>query len=947
MTLNNEVIFCLTDLIDLFRKKQRWILGVGLITSSICFSFLMLTKPMYEAKGSFVISKEKREPPSQLNSLLLSVDLKEQPNTFQAYMKSKKIMREVIEKLGLQASVLWKKDSLFSKIFRRYRQNVSGIFNRPIEDSDSFFFEGVRYEKEYPFHCFIRFISKDTFEILDRNKEVLQKGELHQKITFSDIELTLVKVPKGVKKNRLYPLHILDFNALYKEVQSRFLIKVDKSDKNVLHLIYKDTNRLLAPLFVNEVMSSYQGYLQKEHEYFSQEQLHYLTKRKEQLTAQFQGSLHEYSKYLTNNIAHFGVMGVEQEAKELLKPHGSYLQKHYQNDLELAKIEEMKDPVLQSVEFDPQLADLYQAMQRLHREKDTLEIAIASREAKPDMMVLDAHLQKIEKVKEERARVCHLLTNIENGSLNQKEWLSKHPENIVFLWVEKLNESSFQKKDIINYLKNTLKVLSVQEKILNERVQHTDRGWQEFDGIDLKTANGLYLSYNQKLDLVQESIQKINYAIAQLNNEQFEISSLGAVLEDSVSIDLIQKGSDLIFQLNDKKNLSDKDIRRIKEELGLIRVCLKEHLRQLLYVQSLQENNWKEKIYGLQTVSLDRINQEISILNQQAVDYVQSKKAGLIEEKKLLENKMKRLREDMQTLPEMWTLEKKLKFQSNMALHMIESMMKLAESKTISYHLNKIGSKPLDLAMLPYLPVKKPAITLLVVGFILGVFLGYLKVFIQAAYQGFQASLENLKALNQNVLGSVSDQCDGPDIFHIKDQDFETIRNISHFIQTEHSQVISLIGGAGPNYGHCLATILEKCGKRVILLDTDFYRMASLSNEEGILQAIKGEEYTQYIRQFKGYDYIPSGGQTRFGNEVLRSFPFEKFIKHLKEKYDIILCFTRVKPTLPETKTYMDLSDKIVISFEMETLKDLSSFFNKDKIGYVKVLRSYLTYKDN
>ena len=278
--------------------------------------------------------------------------------------------------------------------------------------------------------------------------------------------------------------------------------------------------------------------------------------------------------------------------------------------------------------------------------------------------------------------------------------------------------------------------------------------------------------------------------------------------------------------------------------------------------------------------------------------------------------------------------------QSDAALKMIQSLTNLIESKTIEYHLKQIASKPIEMAELPKNPNSKRGIFIFIVTFIAGLIIAFLYFFIRALSQGFMATLDNLNAIKEITLGEISYACDGPNVEYIQDNDLEVLRNIIQFSEPlleKSCKVLSLIGNKGPNYAYCLSGLIGKIGKKVLLLELNFQTIQS-DKGIGMAQYIDESLKELPIQKLHDYDFISTGITSRYGTEILRSLSFQQFLKKIKEKYDIIIAYGKTSPTSAEATSYLQFSDKIVVSFIDETVQKLSAFFQRESmVGFLKV----------
>ena len=108
-------------------------------------------------------------------------------------------------------------------------------------------------------------------------------------------------------------------------------------------------------------------------------------------------------------------------------------------------------------------------------------------------------------------------------------------------------------------------------------------------------ATNLYLDYSKQLVQMEGKIRQNLFFIHQLENPEFEISSLSAQVEDEVSQNIIRKASELLLNLRDQNNQSLKEQERLKEELKLQRTFLCIHLNQMVALMELNKQLMERK----------------------------------------------------------------------------------------------------------------------------------------------------------------------------------------------------------------------------------------------------------------------------------------------------------------------------------------------------------------
>jgi hypothetical protein len=195
-----------------------------------------------------------------------------------------------------------------------------------------------------------------------------------------------------------------------------------------------------------------------------------------------------------------------------------------------------------------------------------------------------------------------------------------------------------------------------------------------FHEIDPAAAKQLYLAYNEQLDQVMLGIKQLSFIAEQMHLPTFELSSLKSFLPDSATGEVMQKISELSYQLRDEHNWSEREKERIKEQLKVQKEQLLSNIHQHIELEKIKANLIEEKIALLQSSAL----------------------ALLTNEKKLIEEKLGDLSSDLSDLPEKWHLEQQLKFKTALAQGVMQAVSQVAEGKTIEHQLKSNNSKPID-----------------------------------------------------------------------------------------------------------------------------------------------------------------------------------------------------------------------------------------------------------
>lgn len=926
----DERIFTLSDVHRLFKSLKRRLIQIALIGGLCGFVFCAIKAPKYKIEATFKEGVEKSGGDSVLKDFLGGMSVAQQPQAV-ALMKSHQVLKPLIQKLGLQAGVK-KGGWIVGKVFRRISDNFKAEREKPLEDLDSFVFQDLVYEGEQKLNFTLRFSDRDQFAVyLPGQKKEIALGSVGSNVSLPNVQFTLAQVPKSLKINSSYPLQIGSWIGTAKKLREQIQIASGKTNKSIYDLTFSHRDRHLGVQILNELMAGYQKYLKKDHDELANEQLSYLEQKQEQLYDKMSTMFDDHVAYLSRNLGTKGFIALEQESDTLLTPHQNMLAKVLSIDLELSRLDQMGKENLVAVAdegpFSAKLNQIGATMRELRQQRDLLELSLQHKQNVNDGSQLEFRREELKEIRGRREAAQRLLETIEKGL--EVPLSSFNLNRPLALWAQKVHESEDveDREDLAEYLENFERLLSVREKMLQERFFYGSDTPSELEGIDLQTSKSLFVEYNNKLDRAEASMRHFDQLKKEIQLNDFELSSLSSILHDPLSQNLITQASELALRLKDEKYHSSKEGERWQQELTLQRKILSDHLEQLFKVEELNASLIREKIRGLQQVSLDCINQQLSVYYEQAADAVKERREALIQEKKLLETKMQDIRDLASELPEKWRLEKWLELKTEMGTKMMETLTNLVESKTIGHHLHHVESKPLDFAILPELPQKPGLFTMAFLGAFGAAFGTFFLKLVRTILKGFPTSAEKLRAMRFPFAGVISPFCDGPETETIKGPDLEVLRQLALFLEEKpHGKTIALIEGRGPDYSYSFAENLARMSYKSVILRCDF--TAKFRNEDlpGLLQIWKGEIAELPIRKGNGFDYITAGGFSPFGAEVIQSRAFSELLELLKNNYDWVFLLIRSPLADAESKTALRLCDKAIVTITGEQTELLTPF---------------------
>lgn len=461
----------------------------------------------------------------------------------------------------------------------------------------------------------------------------------------------------------------------------------------------------------------------------------------------------------------------------------------------------------------------------------------------------------------------------------------------------------------------------------------------EFQGIDLETAKELYITYSKELNDLESTAAQQQFFISQINEPEFEISSLSSVLNDPISNEMISKSSPLILALKDHENRTEKEQDRIKAGLAIQKNFFITHLSQSVQLSELRQKLIKEKIAALLNVNLALTQEQISLLENQMADYISKRLNSLEREKELYQKNLLDLRSEMTSLPQKHVAEQLIDHQMEINQNLIEEISKLVESKNLTSNLERIQSAPLDLPITPIHP-KPPHIFLLtLLGAFAGGFLSCGAALGKSLIKGVAASPENLRASGQHVSGCLSNRISSAALSTtpILDSDLNTLRRLISFMipadlsSKPHDNSLLVLTSTGPNYTSILADLLSKMGLKILVINLCFDNVEESNNKPGLLSYLEGKISEPIIMNTQFYDLIPAGGITRYANELIKSDRFKSLLEKLKKDYDWILINSNAPIQSAEAESLLELFPNAAISLCDEPLQQIQEAILTEK----------------
>lgn len=964
---DDRFLISFSDVLSVLKRSKKTILYCAIALGVLGASWALIRPIRYQAEGTFREKGIKQSPLSSSSSILHMLSsgsgLGGTESEAASLMVSRAILKDVIQKLHLQANLQAQQEAetLFKLINRNLIVAWTAFRNTPYpvlkDPCCPLKIDFLEYSGEVPLSFRIELEENGHYQVYQpSSKAPVGKGQLGQPLHIEALSFTLVPTDSKAVVAQSFTLTV-DSLANTTKYLSRIL-KVDPSklDKSLLKITFEHRNRHLASQIVNAIMESYQGYSKNYHSEMAMRQLDYLSQRRDQLSENLVSLMQKHANFLANDLYGSGFIESNKEMDFLAKSQHEYKRKLLDNELEIKRLTNIKLDNLthydrySANEGDPAIINnVFAEMRSLKQQRDSLEIETrkkAIQQGANFQQLFDQQVKELKEVQQYLAELREIKDQFQQGNLPHRD--SKLLNDSRFLlkgWFERLQHARLEssknwaeaQESLQFYLNNLERLFGVHERILQERLTHQQSPSSEYQGITLEVATDLYRDYSKQLIQIEGTIRQNTFFIHQIEDPNFEITSLSAGLNDPISTDIIHKASQLVLRLRDQNNQSVREQERIREELNLERTFLTLHLQQMVQLMELNKQLIDEKIFALQNVSLELIHQRISLLEKNLQDYVQSRLQHLQQERILIKRHLENIHNEMAQLPQKWVSEQLLAQEVTTNHLIVEEIAKLVETKNISHNLEVIQSAPVDLALAPVHPVTPKMILLGLVGFLAGGFLGSCFALVRSFSQGLRVSAHYLEQMHCHVSGRLISPL-SLDNRSLQGVNLETLRRLQLYFDREKSnpsansadhQLLLIVEGQGPHYAPFLADLLEKRGCRVITLDLNF--SIAQAPSIGLLQYLQGKVNEPPIQKGEHGDWMAAGGGTPFASEMLASPAFQKLITQLKTQYDWIIAFTPAAPTSVEAESLVPLFPLVAITLYQEKIEELNFYVQFSK----------------
>ncbi len=963
---SKEFLVTFSDAKRILSKAKNKILWTSLVFSGLGIGY-SLTKPVsYEINATFREKSNASQSSNSafsINALMSGGAENDAKQEAISILKSRSLTADLIRSLNLHAVLTPKpiKHNIFDTILANIR-NEYGRFRRYVrpniaDNIPAIIAKDVHYENEIPLGMTLTLLSDDEYELKEDGHSI-GKGRFNIPFKGDNFSLTLVKNTPTQPSNSYY-LTLLSVNALADSLADKIDITPELKNKSVIKITYMAPDRHQGATIVNALMKIYQQFLRDEQSKQTTEQIAYLKRRQKEEEDYLRGIMHDYSNERYNDISSTGFYDPKSTIEFISLSQREHVRKSQDIDFEIKRLKSAQEKGC--VYYDQYstrgdshvINDLLSEIRALKKESNEIDFTLrnASLHSKTNKeSTFASQLAEMEETREVTGYLKEMALALQDNRIPEPpEKLLKDPKYMLEGWFLKLKEYknvwdalppqekerktaewNGRKSQFLAYLSNLVHFYQAQEKTLQEQMAHQGSSHNEFQGISLKLSRDLYLGYCSELDQIQSSMMNNLYVIENLQDPEFEVSSLKSIVQDSISQNIIVVYSNQLMQLKDQAHRSPREQDRIREELLLQRTFLEMHLAQTNQVLNLRSKLVKDKIFNLQNITLSLIHQRISILDKQLEEYITTRISSLEDEKKVIAHQQKELNSNLSEWPQKWIDETMVDQQLKSSMSMSQEIARLVETKNISTNLDAILSGPIDHAIPPVFPRSPKLILFAILGGLAGAFFSTSYFLAKESFRGISASRDNLRALGINVSGTLSNRYGKDRSSPLLDEDLNTMRHVLTFFcqQEVKDNKILLALNNGANYSKDLARLASKKGLSVILVPASLLETTegTTKGKKGLLQYLEGEIDTPEIFHEADYDYIVQGGFTRYSNEHIATQKYRSLMEELKETYDLVIAVSDASPNSAEVTYLQTIFSNIAITLNddlLETLKPL------------------------
>lgn len=303
----------------------------------------------------------------------------------------------------------------------------------------------------------------------------------------------------------------------------------------------------------------------------------------------------------------------------------------------------------------------------------------------------------------------------------------------------------------------------------------------------------------------------------------------------------------------------------------------------------------------------------------------------------------------------------------------LEKLYLLVEEKYQEALINE-QSQPgnvliIDSARISASPSKPNRILIVIIGFIMGLGMAVIYVFINNYFDSTIKTPEDLQKRNISVLGWIP-KIDGETEFivlkkpdSIPSEAFRGLRTRIHYSNVNKNINTILVTSCAPQEGKTTVCVnvagsFALINKRTVIVDCDLRkpRVHSLFNQKripGLIDYLFGMASIEDIiiqTEMKNLFFIPSGTIPPNPAEMLESSQMDDFLKTIKEKFDIVIIDSPPIIAVTDSEILARMSDAtlLVISAdttEIDLMEKSVELLKTDNINFIGTVLNNFTYR--
>ncbi len=929
------MIFSWDDLKRLLKQKQSQIVRWSALLAAITFLISISTPPQFEAWATFKQSSSRTDQSIDLKNLIRTFSSGTAEGNSSTFMLSDTVLGKVVQQLGLQIKL--SKESGWKSLLQPIFKNALIALKVGNIEEELPRFSSVIYKGEKGLTLKLRRLSDTDYILFDAKNSRLAQGTIGQPLISDTFQFTLEYFPSSLPKE--ITLTLSPLQAASSLLRQKMTIKPTREDRTLLMIKCRDPHRQLCAEIVNTLMSMYERYLLEENQLIIGAQLSYLKQRQEELSTKFDQDIQDHAKLLKQNLQSQGFLGIKDEMEFILGSLQTHQVRLDEVELNLRQIEYHLEKTTLSAKQDKNETVLVERYSTLLAEQVSTARELLNQVHRKEKLTAFSTLEHLYPIGEEFNQALH------SWKLSGEELPFQHKQ-----------------QEVAAVLHDLLEHLATRQQALRQGGELIQSLESNLTGISLESARHLFDHYSTQFDDLHAQLKQIVFIRDHLFDPHFEISTLSNILSDPVTQQLVQRSSDLEAQLCDNLNRSMKDRERLKITVGIHKRFLESHLEQTLELGKVRMGLIKEKLSSIYTVM----------------------KTLLEQEREALKGKIAELKETMESLPNLWVHENRLKFRADLTKGMMEGLVHITEAKNLSHYLYQVESRPLDKAYAPLIPLRSLHLVKTALIFAFGVIgLSFLLI-IQSLIRGLPVTLTTLKELGTHTCGLLSFQSPLT-LESLQGSDHETIRRMAAFlmessaeeypnnlkswdfdkeapqifcpergtvfIDTSQSEdeksgakptqsktnflsclgiVVAIIGERQTKFFPALTALLKKYHRTSCVIDCSFGKIVSKDDEPGLFQTLNGTPWATCLRSHSSYDFLPVGESSTESVELLKSDSFQKLLSNLSSRYNYLFILSRTSADSLEAEALLDLSQSAIIVAET-SLHSLQASFSRQK----------------